>query len=210
MSIILKLIFSLALFSYTAEKKTDLSKVILKDMTLTYSKVEYMKSQYEKEQTSELLGEMDNSKGTVEFSRGRIRVEEKKNNERNIFIKNKTKFWHLQPDNQVVTGPVSKAVPSIFEMMFSDPSVWDELESKTLKSKGDLVTIKIIMGKDKPNYSNFTLTINTKKRRFEDISFEDEVGNKTDIKFKKTSFFRKAKEERFVYQPKKTDRLNSL
>jgi len=179
-------------------------------MTLTYSKVEYMKTQYKKEQVSELLGEMESSKGTVEYSRGRIRVEEKKNKERNIFIKNKKTFWHLQPDDQVLTGPVSKAVPSIFEMMFTDPTVWDDLESKVISRKGNVVKLEILMGKDRPNYSNFSITINTEKRRFEDISFEDEVGNKTDIKFKKTSFFRKAEEERFTYSPKKSDKVNSI
>ena len=206
---ILKFIFAFMCF-LTAEKTDSLSKSILKDMTLTYSKVEYIKTQYKKEQTSELLGEMETSKGTIEFSKGCIRIEEKKGKEKNIFIKNKKTFWHLQADNQVLTGPVSRAIPSVFEMMFSDPKVWDKLNSKVLKKKGNLVKLKILMSKDKLGYSNFIVTINTKKRRFEDISFQDEMGNKTDISFNKTTFYRKAKKDRFTYKLKKTDKVNSI
>jgi len=207
----IKLLLGCTLFGFSAEKTDLLSRSILKDMTLTYSQVEYMKSDYKKEQTSTLLGEMEESKGVLEYSKGRIRVEEKnKSKDRNVFIKNKKIFWHLQPDNQVLSGPVDKAIPSIFELMFSDPSVWDNLGSKVLSQKKDIAKIKVFMGKDQPNYSNFILTINTGKRRFENISFEDEVGNKTDITFKNTSFFRKAKNERFSYKPTKKDKVNSL
>ena len=207
---ILNLILILGQFSSVAAETDLLSTTILKDMTLTYSQVEYMKTQYEKEQTSELLGEMESSTGTLEFSKGRLRVEEKNSENRNIFIKNKKTFWHLQPDNQVLMGPVSKAVPSIFEMMFSDPKVWDDLDSRILKRDDNIAKIKISMGKDRLNYSNFVVTINTKKRRFETISFEDEIGNATNITFKNTSFFRKAKNKRFEYKPNKKDKVNSI
>ena len=95
-------------------------------------------------------------------------------------------------------------------MMFSNPNVWDDLGSKVISKKEDIVKIQIMMGEGSPNYSNFFVTINTNKRRFEVISFQDEVGNKTDIVFSKTSFFRKAKEERFSYKPKKSDKVNTI
>ena len=198
-------------FSMDSGKTDQLSTAILKNMTLTYSRVEYMKTQYKKTQTSELLGEIESSQGIIEFSKGRIRVEEKNDSkERNIFIKNKKTFWHLQPDNQVLTGLVSKTVPLVFEMMFSNPKIWDELESKILKRNAHTIKLQVLMGKDKSNYSNFNITINTKKRRLENISFEDEIGNKTEITFTKTMFYRKAKRNRFIYKPKKSDKLNSI
>ena len=198
-------------FSMDSGKTDLLSTTILKNMTLTYSRVEYMKTQYKKTQTSELLGEIESSQGIIEFSKDRIRVEEKNDSkERNIFIKNKKTFWHLQPDNQVLTGLVSKTVPLVFEMMFSNPKIWDELESKILKRNAHTIKLQVLMGKDKSNYSNFNITINTKKRRFENISFEDEIGNKTEITFTKTMFYRKAKRNRFIYKPKKSDKINSI
>jgi|GEM_PF-2254152 len=210
LSIVL-IIFSFV-FQAQAKAKSDLlSKSILKDMTLTYSQVEYMKSTYTKKQISDLLGETEESSGDLEFSKGRLRVEEKnKSKNRNIFIKNKENFWHLQPDHQVLTGSVKESIPSVFEMMFSNPDVWDGLDSKVIEDKDGAVTIKVQMGKDKPGFSNFEVTINKVKRRFETISFEDELGNKTEIAFDDTQFLKKAKEKRFKYKTKRKDKVTYL
>ena len=202
------------LFAFQTQAKTKsdlLSKSILKDMTMTYSRVEYMKSTYTKKQISDLLGETEESSGNLEFSKGRIRVEEKnKSNNRNIFIKNKESFWHLQPDHQVLTGSVKESIPSVFEMMFSNPDVWDGLDSHVVEDKDGAVKIKVQMGKDKPGFSNFEVTINKVKRRFENISFEDELGNKTEIAFNNTEFLKKAKEKRFKYKTKRKDKVTYL
>ncbi len=199
-------------FQIQAKTKSDLlSKSILKDMTLTYSRVEYMKSNYTKKQISDVLGETEESSGKLEFSKGRIRVEEKnKSKNRNIFIKNKESFWHLQPDHQVLTGSVKESIPSVFEMMFSNPDVWDGLDSHVVEDKNGAVRIKVLMGKDKPGFSNFEVTINKVKRRFENISFEDELGNKTEIAFDDTQFLKKAKENSFKYKTKRKDKITYL
>lgn len=185
------------------------SQEILKDMTLTYSNVEYMKTNYEKTEVSELLGDEKTTHGQIEYSKGRIRIEED-SEARNIFIKNKEKFWHLQEDNQVLTGSTKQSVPTVFEMMFQDPKVWDGMTSNIVGKKGDEVNLKINVDGKIPNVKILKMTINTKKRRFEKISFDDDIGNQTKINFKNTKFFRSVPGQRFTYEISKKDNVNEL
>lgn len=185
------------------------SQDILKDMTLTYSNVEYMKTDYEKSEVSELLGDTKKTKGQIEYSKGRIRIEED-SKAKNIFIKNKKKFWHLQEKNQVLTGSTKSAVPTVFELMFEDPKVWDDLASNIVGKNGDEVDLKITVDGKIPNIKILNVTVNTVKRRFEKISFTDDIGNQTSLNFKKTRFFRKAPDERFTYEITKKDEVNRL
>ena len=178
-------IFTLILFQ-TSFATT--SQDILKDMTLTYSNVEYMKTDYEKSEVSELLGDSEKTEGQIEYSKGRIRIEEDSKT-KNIFIKNKKSFWHLQGNNQVLTGSTESAMPTIFELMFKDPKVWDELSSNIVGKKGDDVDLKITVNGKIPNVKILNVTVNTKKRRFEKLSFTDDIGNQTSVNFKKTRFF---------------------
>jgi len=185
------------------------SQDILTEMTTTYSKVEYMKTEYEKLELSELLGDTQKTKGVIEYSKGRIRIEET-SEAKNIFIKNKKHFWHLQSENQVLTGSVENAVPTIFELMFADPKVWNELKSNIVGQTGDDVEIKILVNGKIPNVKSLNVTLNTKKRRFESLSFTDDIGNKTQMDFTNTRFFRTAPEERFNYKITKKDKVNRL
>ena len=185
------------------------SQDILKDMTLTYSNVEYMKTDYEKTEISELLGDSKKTKGELEYSKGRIRIEEDSKT-KNIFIKNKKNFWHLQDDNQVLTGSTKSAVPTIFELMFEDPKVWDDLASNIVGKSGNKVDLKITVNGKIPNVKILNVTVNTVKRRFEQLSFVDDIGNQTNVNFKKTRFFRSAPDDRFTYKIKDKDKVNTL
>ena len=185
------------------------SQDILKDMTLTYSNVEFMKTNYEKSEISELLGDETKTKGRIEYSKGRIRIEEDAKTQ-NIFIKNKKNFWHLQDNHQVLTGSTKSSMPTIFELMFEDPKVWDELSSSITGMNGDEVDLKIFVNGKIPNVNILYATVNTTKRRFEKLSFTDDIGNKTEVVFKKTSFFRKAPDERFTYTIKPKDKVTRM
>jgi len=183
---------------------------ILEDMTLTYSQVAYMKTSFERKEISQLLGTQKSTKGDIEYSLKKIRVEFKKGSKA-FFIRGDKEFWHVGEEGEVLTGSVEKAVPNIFVSIFSDPKVWKTLGTKHISvPENNVANIEVDPKGKFPNVEKMKLKINTKKRTLLSMSYVDDIGNSTEIDFSRTRFFNNAKPERFVYKIKKNDKVTKL
>lgn len=183
---------------------------VLENMTLTYSQVAYMKNSFERKETSQLLGTEKQTKGEIEYSLKKIRVEFKKGSKA-LFIRGDKNFWHVGEEGEVLVGSVEKAVPNIFVSIFSDPKIWKSLGTKYLNvPEDDIANIEVDPKGKFPNVEKMKLEINTKKRTLLKMFYVDDIGNETEIKFSKNRFFSKSKPERFLYKIKKTDKVTKL
>ena len=96
-------------------------------------------------------------------------------------------------------------------LIFSDPKVWKDLGTKHLNVPEKNIAHLEVDPKGKfPNVEKMQLKINTKKRTLLEMSYTDDIGNKTEIKFSNNRFFTKEKPHRFVYKIKKKDKVTKI
>lgn len=207
----LKFLLSFYLLAFSAPKVAEPpAQKVLEAMTLTYSQVEYMKAEFEKTETSQILGEVTKTKGDMEYSKQKIRVEFK-GKFKDLFIRGDKNFWHVGTDGEVLTGAVGKSIPNIFVSIFSDPKVWSRLKSKyTSVPKKNLVDIEVDPKGQFPGIKVMHLKINKKKMTLLNLKYTDDVENQVEINFKNNRFFDKARKGRFFYKPKKTDTVSRI
>jgi len=197
-------------FCVSGASETQSAQKILEDMTLTYSQVNYMKNSFERVETSQLLGTKKKTKGNIEYSKKKIRVEFKKGS-KDLFIRGEKYFWHVGEDGDVLMGSVERAVPNVFVSIFTDPGVWKGLGTKHLNvPEKNIAHLEVDPKGQFPSIEKMKLKINTKKRTLLEVSYTDDIGNQTDIKFNNNRFFPKSKPNRFQYQIKKTDKVTKI
>jgi outer membrane lipoprotein-sorting protein len=186
------------------------SKKLLEDMTRTYSQVIYMKSKFEKTETSQLLGDVTKTKGDIEYSKGKIRIDFK-GKFKDLFIRGDKYFWHVSSEGEVLTGSVTKSIPNIFVSIFSDPKVWSELKSSYIgKPKKNIAHIEVSPKGKIPGIKKMNFQINQKLRTLVKLDYVDDVENKVTINFKSNKFYPEVKKDRFFYKPKKTDTVSRI
>jgi len=198
------------LFSFDVYANQISSQKLLENMTRTYSRVAYMKSKFEKTETSQLLGDVTKTKGDIEYSKGKIRIDFK-GKFKDLFIRGEESFWHVSSEGEVLTGSVKKAIPNIFVSIFSDPKVWSDLKSSYVgKPKKNIAHIQVIPNGKIPGIKVMSFQINQKLRALIKLDYVDDVENKVTINFKNNKFYPKAKKGRFFYKPKKTDVVSRI
>ncbi len=181
---------------------------VLEMMTLTYSQVDYMKSNFKKTSRSTLLGIEEKAKGSLEYSKNKYRLETF-GKEGTLFIKGQKEFWYVS-GHEVMTGLSGKAVPSVFDAIFSDPKIWSKFKSSYVSVPDDLAVVKVDTAGKMPNIVEMTLTIDLKKRTLKKMNYIDDVNNSVDIDFKSTRFFSKPRPKRFRYKIKKSDNVSKI
>lgn len=190
-------------------KTSETAQQVLENMTLTYSQVNYMKSNFEQIEKSQLLGTEQKSKGKLEYSKGKIRLDFD-DKEKGLLIKGDKKVWQVAQDGSVVVMDKSKALPSIFDAVFTDVKVWKKMKSKFTKKSGKYALIEVDTLQQVPNIKNLNLKIDQNKRTIEQMTYVDDLNNEITINFKNVRFFNTARNERFVYEIKPSDKVTEM
>ncbi len=193
-------IFFIPMFLFAKEpvKTHDSAQKLLQSMILTYNQAKYMKCSFNKLSKSMLLSTVEKTKGTLEYSKKKIRLEMTGEN-KSIFIKGHEKFWHISGKN-VTTGNVKDAVPNIFDSIFSNTTIWSKLGVKYISVSKKKAKIKIDPKGKFPNILEIVMKINLKKRTLIQLNYTDDVNNSVEISFKNIRFFSKERPERFIYK----------
>lgn len=201
-SLVYKILFLIFCFSHSlswAETDVESAQSLLERMTTIYSQVVFMKADYEKVEKSSLLGTQDKSSGDLEYSKTLFRVEQKKPS-KNLFIKGEKKFWNVSSDQKVVEGDVNKSIPSLFELMFSDPKVWKNFKVSYAGVPKKFAEVKVDLKNKIPKMKDLLLIVNLKKRTFSEVFYKDDLDNEVKIKFSNYRFYGRAPKGRFIYK----------
>lgn len=199
--------FFISFFIYAEDQKS--AQKVLENMTLTYSQVNYMKSNFEQIEKSKLLGTEQKSKGKLEYSKGKIRLDFE-DKEKGLMIKGDKKVWQVSGDGTVVVMDKSKAIPSIFDAVFTDVKVWKKLKSKFIGKPGKYAVVSVDTDGKVSNIKNLELKIDQNKRTIEKMTYVDDLDNEVTILFKSVRFFNTAKDDRFVYKIKAGDKVSQM
>jgi len=204
-TIILLIIFS----SYSfAESKTDLTQV-MKNMTLTYSQVEYMKTPFTKIQESLILATKEQTKGKLHYSKSKARLNFD-TKPKSYLILGETDFWQAS-GSDIVTGKIKQQnFPNIFIDIFSKPEVWDDIKLKLVSEKKDRVTVSVDTKTKFSWLTELLITINTAKNTVVNLKYVDDVQNSVEFKFTRPYFSKRLPKKLFIYKPKKGDSVSRL
>ncbi len=190
------------------EQKIDLTQM-MKDMTLTYSEVEYMTASVIKLQESLILGTKDKTKASLHYSKGKTRLEFD-TKPKSTLIMGDEFFWQIV-GNEVTTGRIDqKTFPNIFLDIFSKPSVWDDIKLKLQSEVGQKITVSVETKDKFSGISELYITIDKKKKTILNLKYIDDVQNSVAFDFKRIRFKKKSPKGQFSYKPKKKDTVNRL
>jgi len=167
---------------------------------------------------SELLGKQTTYDGKIYLADGKFRWENKTPDETLLVFDGAT-IWSVQippkafgGPNQVGIGKVDKKTKSqilISTLLGRDPISKSFKVLKEEKTK-DSVKVEIAPLKDDLVVKSITLLLNPKEKKLMELSYVDDVGNKTKMQFSNIKFLNKEDKKLFKYQPSKSDQVSNL
>lgn len=193
------------------------TKNSLQQATKKYRSAGLVEMNVEKLVKSELLGKETKHQGKIYLANGKFRWE---NNtpEKSLLVFDGKTIWSVQtpppefggPD-QVAKGTVDKKTKShilISSLLGAD--IEKSFKLKEIKSTDDLVTYEAIPKQSDLSVKNIQIVIEPKKSQIQQISYTDDIGNLTTLKFTNVKFNKKAKNSLFKYKPSKDAQVSEL
>lgn len=207
---------------FTAELKnneSDIEKISSKIMA-KYRQTNLVEINVEKVIQSEWKAKDQIYEGKIFYSKGKFRWE---NNipEKSWVIYNGNILWNIHfssPDfpgkNKVTKSIINKKnrdqilLMSLIDMKNLTEKFFIDKNKKL--STEDILVIDLEPIEKDQSVQNLKITMNTKNNQINEISFADDIGNKTKIFFKDNKFLNKKIGNKFEYSPGKNDEVTQI
>lgn len=183
----------------------------LNDATAKYRSAKLVKSDLIKFVKSELTGKETKNEGEIAISEGLFRLENK-GAEKSLIVFDGTTLWNEQKPSDDFGGPVQVTSSVIgkknksqtfFATMLTREPVTKYFKILTSKVVGSQVHYEAESTTTEINVKDFKLIIDSKKKEVIEISFKDDIGNLTTMKFSNTKFQDSSNRSLFKYKPPK-------
>lgn len=193
------------------------TKNSLQLVTKKYRSAGHVEMNVEKLVKSELLGKESKHLGKIYLANGKFRWEND-TPEKSLLVFDGKTIWSVQkppaefggPD-QVAKGTVDKKTKShilISSLLGAD--IEKSFKVKELKTEGNLVTYEAIPTQADLSVKNIQIQVEPKKSQIQQISYVDDIGNLTTLKFSDVKFNKKSKNSLFKYKPSKDAQVSEL
>ncbi|MFS4458863.1 LolA family protein [Bdellovibrio sp. HCB2-146] len=205
---LLLLSVSFALVAHAAPNKT------LKALSKHYRSAKLVEMKVEKTLKSELLGKETRHSGKIFLANGKFRWENTVPEETLLVFDGST-IWSVQVppkefggEPQVAKGKVDKKTKS---QILIASLLGEDLEKNFKVVKDDKNgNIEVAPKGNDLTVKSLNLSIDTKKSELKELSYKDDIGNLTTIKFSDIQFKSKANNKLFQYQPPKGAQVSEL
>lgn len=209
---ILLILVTLGHFCVQAQDHKNLKAQSIK-IFKNHSQAAEVKFEITKKDIKKTLGTESSIEAVLNYSQGRIFYSVEKPNKVEIIFNKK--IWLIEyPDLEL--DPNGKRKVTIFESnkvlfikkmseLLSKPE--SALSSKTTyENANEKIIINLPDAKDQI-VKQLKVVLNKKTETLDTISFEDDIGTETIIKFEKTTFEKKTDSKKFNYKKQKTDEV---
>ncbi|WP_374031578.1 outer membrane lipoprotein carrier protein LolA [Bdellovibrio bacteriovorus] len=211
LSLVLTFLFSLSAMAAVTGNGA-LQKVAKK-----YRTTKLVEMNVEKTVKSELLGKETKYDGKIYLANGKFRWENTKPEETLLVFDGKT-IWSVQVPPKEFGGPVQVAKGIVDKKTKSHiliSSLLGEDLNKNFKilkeeKDGELVNIEVQPLNDGLTVKSLKLTVKSKDNILQTISYLDDIGNLTTMKFSDVKFLKKENKKLFKYQPPKDAQVTDL
>jgi outer membrane lipoprotein carrier protein len=201
-----------------AKKEVRGTYAVLKATTQKYKKSEMTVMRTEKIVKSELMGTENKFSGTIAISQGNFRWENTEP-EKSLLIFDGQTIWSEQSPPKEFPGPVQVVKAKVDKKNKSQVIIGSLLGSGTLfenfnviseKIQGDEYLYKIEPKSKDLKISVLNLSVLKKTKEVAEISYLDDVGNLTTMKFSRIEFNKKKNKDLFKYVPPKDAQVTNL
>ena len=195
--------------------KGSADKIAALEVLQKYANTKHITVDIEKQDEKLTLGTKTVSKGTIKYSSEKIYLVLNSDKKTELYFKNGKLTLVDYPDEDfdkngirkvtVITKKTPAFLKSLIHL-FSNPKIFfSEFKITESNLKNDTLTLKL-----KPNNNDlkkFELTLDTKQKTIESISFVDDVDTKTSIFFKELNLKSKISKMTFEYKSKSSDQV---
>jgi outer membrane lipoprotein carrier protein len=219
--IALVLIFCNSLLAEEVQKKNEGQKpeALLAAITKVYRTFDLVETTIEKKISYEWKPKQDLSTGRFLYSKGKLRTEFN-SPEKNWTIYNSKEWWSIEfasPDfpgkNKVTHTKVSKKDKAQFFLLklidLKKPSEQFKIEVES--QENEVVTLKLASKENTQGVSDIRVILDTKEKWLKEVSFKDDMGNKTTITLGVPDLKKSIPEGLINYKPnKKEDEVTEI
>ncbi len=191
---------------------------VLNEVTEKYRHAKMVKSDLTKTVKAELTGKETKNEGTIAISQGNFRIESLKP-EKSILVFDGKTLWNEQSASEEFGGPaqvtkqkLSKSGKSqtLFATLLTKDPVTKHFKINKLESRGDEILYFAESINNDFNVKDFKIVIENKKKFVSEISFKDDIGNQTIMKFSNVEFKEIADKKLFNYKPPKGAQVTQI
>lgn len=206
-------VLSLSVGGFAAQKSNE----TLQKLSKKYRTAKMVEMVVEKTVKLELQGRETKYDGKIFLANGKFRWENS-TPEETLLVFDGTTIWSVQipPKEfggapQVARGKVDRNTKS--QILISSLLGGDlEKNFKVVKEdkNGDVSKIEVTPQGDGLAVKSLNLVVDTKKNQMNELSYKDDLGNLTTMKFSNIQFLKKADSSKFKYQPPKGAQVTDL
>jgi outer membrane lipoprotein carrier protein len=191
--------------------------VTLEEVALKYKTAKLVEIKVEKTVKSELLGKVVSYEGVIYLAKGMFRWENSTPEKSLLLFDGRTIWSEQHPPKefggaiQVAKGLVDKRTKShILISSLMGEGLDQNFRVVDQKADGPWVNMKVVPIKDGLTLKEINLVIDPAEKTMREISYKDDIGNLTSMKFKDIKFLKKNRLELFKYSPPKGSQVTDL
>jgi outer membrane lipoprotein carrier protein len=215
--LVLILLMSLS-WSLQAKKPNTAELGVLHQATAKYRNAKMVQMDLEKIVVSELTGKQINYKGTIYLSAGLFRVVHTEP-EKSTLVFDGSTVWNEQPPSEEFPGPVQVTKTKLtgknksqilFATLLTKDPITKHFEIMDSKSENGVTIYEAKPLSSEIAVMNLVLKVQNKDKQVSEISYKDDLGNLTRLKFSKPKFKSAVDKKIFRYSPPKGAQVNEL
>lgn len=207
--------------SALASKPVDLSQVLLKETTVKYRNAGLVEIEIEKTIKTDLEPSGKKFTGKIYLAGGLFRIENQEP-EKSTLVFDGAYIWNEQPPSPDFPGPIQVSQTKIntkskSQVLFATLLTKEPVNKnfKILSSKPVETDKKLTVFEAEPltkelNVKSLKIIVMNGKKEVSEISYQDEIGNLTQMNFLKTKFSRKKNQKLFQYKPPKGAQVTKI
>ena len=189
----------------------------LNSLATKYRQTPLVKMSVEKIVKSEVLDKETIHEGRIFVTKNKFRWENDKPEKTLLVFDGKT-IWSEQTPAAEFGGPVQVAKGAVNKstgnhVLISSLIGADLTKNFTVKkesTEGSVKKIQLTPTSKDLAVKDLTVFVDAKKNELQEVSYLDDIGNKTRLKFSKIEFVKKANDKLFKYQPPKGAQVTNL
>ncbi len=202
------LILTSFLIPASVAKQKDLSKIILDDVQVKYSKAKFIKTEVEKKLVQPVLKKTKESNGSLVLAgNGKFRLEFK-DPDKSLMVSDGKNMWVVQyPDLdsekiQVIHSKVKEQLKSQVLLSFLMGKEKVEKHFKIMSRNDDdgILTFKLEPKEEGTDLKDIRLEVDSDKKVINKISYKDTLDNETSFKFSNNKFEDEVKTSLFKFK----------
>ncbi len=191
---------------------------LLNEVISKYRQASIVEIVVEKTLKSELLDKKTESEGKIYLSKEKFRFDIDKPEKSQIIFDGHT-IWSIQHPPAEFPGPVqvAKAFLSkntqkqiLISTLFAPGGIRKNFKIVDFKEDSEVENYFLDPITSELSLKNLNMKINKKRKVIDELSYKDDVGNETILKFKNTEFQSKPKNSLFNYAPPKGSPVTNL